>query len=771
MVELTQELKIAIEVALDDARHRRQEFSGTEHLFLAMLQDPVTARAIRRCGGRVEELKADLENFLDEHVPSVPENLPIEVMPSLGFQHAIQRAVINAQSSERGSVAGPHVLVAFFNLTDCHATYLLKQEGITKLDLMDYVSHGGLDDEYDDVEDDEGTSENPFGVDSGDDEEETLNPQKALEKFATNLNIEAAEGRIDPMVGREKELQRSMHVLSRRRKNNPVFVGDAGVGKTAIVEGLARAIHLGDVPEPLMTAQVYALDVGSLVAGTRYRGDFEKRLNAIVKQLEKDPDAILFVDEIHNLIGAGAASGGAMDASSILKPLLARGKLRCIGATTWREYRNIFEKDNALARRFQKIEVGEPSVEETTEILRGIQPQYEAFHGLQFEDDALVEAARLAGRYLHERFLPDKAIDIMDEAAAEVKLAARDRVVVEDVERTLARMASIPPKQVAGDDRERLAKVEDELKATIYGQDEAVAQLASAIKLARSGLAHPEKPIGSFLFTGPTGVGKTEVCRQLAAVLGLELVRFDMSEYMERHTVSRLIGAPPGYVGYDQGGLLTDAVAKTPHTVLLLDEIEKAHPDVFNLLLQIMDHGSLTDNNGKKTDFRNVILVMTSNIGARDLQRNRPGFFDTGSKTERGGDDDPAYKRLFSPEFRNRLDARIRFAPLSPDVMGRIAEKFAKALADQLSERDVKLTIKPKALALLAKLGYDPLNGARPMDRVIREKIKRPLADELLFGKLKDGGSLVVDAKGDDFTFAYPDASKRKRAKEAKSKE
>ena len=764
MVELTEELKIAIQVALDDAMHRRQEFAGTEHLLLALAYDKVTGRAIKRCGGDVLALQKELETFLTESVPAVPESMPIDVMPSLGFQHAIQRAVLNAQSSERGLVAGPHVLISLFNLRDCHAVYLLKSQGITKMDLMEYVSHGGLDDQDYDVEDEEDDDED-YGSYEGDDamsaegnegEGQPFNPGKALQKFAVNLNQEAEEGRIDPMVGRTKELERTIHVLCRRRKNNPVFVGEAGVGKTAIAEGLARAIFEGNVPKPLETAVVYALDVGALVAGTRYRGDFENRVKAVIRQLEKLPHAVLFVDEIHTLIGAGAASGGALDASSILKPVLARGKIRCMGATTWREYRNIFEKDTALARRFQKIEIGEPSVDETIEILKGLRPTYEEFHGISYADEALEEAARLAGRFLNDRFLPDKAIDVIDEAGAEVKLAERTEVLAVDVENTLARMASIPPKQVARDDRERLANLQQELADVIYGQKEAVSQLASAIKLSRSGLAHPDKPIGSFLFTGPTGVGKTEVCRQLARILGLELIRFDMSEYMERHTVSRLIGAPPGYVGYDQGGLLTDGIAKTPHAVLLLDEIEKAHPDVFNLLLQIMDHGTLTDNNGKKTDFRSVILIMTSNVGARDLQRNRPGFY--GKSMDRSGDDDEAYKRMFTPEFRNRLDARIRFAPLQSDVMLRIADKFLGQVREQLAERQVDMEATEAARTLLSTLGFDPLNGARPMDRVIREQIKRPLADELLFGCLADGGRLVIDAEDESFTFSFPES-------------
>ena len=749
---LTNELRIAIETALENAQHRRQEIAGTEHLFLALLHDPVTSKAIKRCGGSVAHLIDEVEAFLDEHLMPVPGEYPVEPQPSLGFQEAVNRALFNAQSSERNEVAGPHVLIAMFNLKDCHSVYLLQKQGISKLDLMEYVSHSWDEDEEDEVD------LNPDAGSRGESEEDgeasggdKANPKKALEQFTVNLNLEAAEGRIDPMVGRTKELERTIHILCRRRKNNPVFVGDAGVGKTAIVEGLALAVHNGDVPEPIKDIVIYALDVGALVAGTRYRGDFENRLKAVIKQLERRPEAVLFVDEIHTLIGAGAASGGALDASSILKPLLARGKIRCVGATTWKEYRSIFERDHALARRFQKVDVNEPSAEETAEILKGLKPRYEEFHGVAFEDDALIEAANLAARYLNDRFLPDKAIDVIDEAAAEVKLKGEATVTVEAVERTLARMAQIPPKRVAENDRDRLARLETELKGVVYGQDEAVDQLVAAIKLARSGLAHPDKPIGNFLFTGPTGVGKTEVARQLSRVMGLELIRFDMSEYMERHTVSRLIGAPPGYVGFDQGGLLTDAVSKNPHVVLLLDEIEKAHPDVFNLLLQVMDHGTLTDNNGKKADFRNVILIMTSNVGARDLARTRPGFAPVDEV--RKGDDEEAMKRLFTPEFRNRLDARIRFAPLDPVVMGSIVDKFLKQLSLQLADRNVTLEATEAARQLLATEGYDRENGARPMDRVIRHRIKRKLADDMLFGELVHGGHVVVDVEDGDFVM------------------
>ena len=754
MVELTNELKIAIEVALDEARYRRQEFAGTEHLLLALLSDRVSANTIRRCGGNIDALKTRVTDFLETSVPIVPDHISMEVSPSVGLQYAIQRSVFNAQSSERNVVAGPHVLVALFAIEDCHAAFFLEEAGVERLSIMQDISAHPHGDEKDD--------EYPSMLDGGDESRESsegsVNPKKALKEFCTLLNAEAEAGRIDPIVGRDKEIKRCIHVLCRRRKNNPVFVGEAGVGKTAIAEGLAKAIVERKVPSAIEHLQIFSLDVGSLIAGTRYRGDFENRLKAVIKQVEKVDGAVLFIDEIHTLVGAGATGGGALDASSILKPLLARGTLRCIGATTWKEYRTVFERDQALARRFQKIEINEPSVDETKEILKGLRPKYEAFHSVQILDEAIDEAAELAGRYMNDRFLPDKAIDVIDEASADIRLQNGKMVDADVIETTLARMASIPPKRVERSDKDRLSGLETALKMKIYGQNEAVEQVCAAIKLSRAGLANPQKPIASFLFTGPTGVGKTELCRQLAEELGLELTRFDMSEYMEAHTVSRLIGAPPGYVGFDQGGLLTDAVNKKPHSVVLLDEIEKAHPDIFNLLLQIMDHGSLTDHNGKKADFRNVILIMTSNVGARDLQKGRPGFFDGIAKQQ--GDDDPAYKRLFSPEFRNRLDARIRFAPLPKEVMKSIAQKFVNELNGALGAKNVRLELTPTAVAHLAVIGYDPQNGARPMERVIRNRIKRPLSEEILFGKLQDGGSVVVDVQDEQFVFEFPSADK-----------
>ena len=750
MVELTNELKIAIEVALDEARYRRQEFAGTEHLLLALLSDRISAGTIRRCGGDVDAIKARLSDFLETSVPIVPDHIPVEVSPSVGLQYAIQRSVFNAQSSERNVVAGPHVLIALYAIEDCHAAYFLEEAGVDRLAIMEDVSSHPLGEE--DFED-EGAFFSGEGRTEDENADGQFNAKKALEQFCTLLNTEARAGRIDPIIGREKEIHRSIHVLCRRRKNNPVYVGEAGVGKTAIAEGLAKAIVEGTVPKAIAHLKIFALDVGSLIAGTRYRGDFENRLKAVIKQVEKIDGAVLFIDEIHTLIGAGATGGGALDASSILKPLLARGQLRCIGATTWKEYRTIFERDQALARRFQKIEINEPSVEETKLILKGLRPKYEAFHNVEINDDAIGEAAELAGRYMHDRYLPDKAIDVIDEAAAEIKLKDERTVDKEAVEQTLARMVSIPPKRVERSDKERLAGLETALKTKIYGQNEAVEQVCAAIKLARSGLGNPKKPIASFLFTGPTGVGKTELCRQLAEELGLELTRFDMSEYMEAHTVSRLIGAPPGYVGFDQGGLLTDAVTKKPHSVVLLDEIEKAHPDIFNLLLQIMDHGSLTDHNGKKADFRNVVLIMTSNVGARELQKGRPGF--TSGTTRLKGDDDPAYKRLFSPEFRNRLDARIRFAPLPQEVMKSIAQKFVNELNASLTEKQVHLDLTPAAIAHLAVIGFDPLNGARPMERVIRNELKKTLSEEILFGQLEGGGTVKVDVVDGQFVFVY----------------
>jgi len=660
----------------------------------------------------------------------------------------------------KAQASGPNVLVAMFAEPDSHAVTFLKEEGITRLDVVSYISHGiskllpaktsGMPGQG--------------GPQPMDDEDEEA-PVDPLAKYAVNLNERARAGEIDPLIGRGPQIERALHVLARRRKNNPLFIGDAGVGKTAIVEGLARRIELGEAPAAVSGAVIYALDMGSMVAGTRYRGDFEERFKAVIAALQEKENAIVFIDELHTIVGAGAASGGAMDASNLIKPALANGKLRCIGTTTHKEYRSYIEKDRALARRFQPIEVEEPSIDETVKVLEGLRPRYEEFHGVGYTDEALQAAADLSSRYLTERRLPDKAIDLIDEAGAAAKLKdkagrktadGKRRVGSKEIETVVATMAKIPPRRVAADDRKRLQDLEGDLRAKIYGQDGAVTRVAQAIKMNRAGLGQPNRPIGCFVFAGPTGVGKTELAKQLAEILGVAFIRFDMSEYMERHTVSRLIGAPPGYVGFDQGGLLTDAIHQTPHAVLLLDEIEKAHPDLFNLLLQVMDHGALTDNNGRKSDFRHVVLIMTSNVGARELSRHMPGFGLGGGGADRMGDIDEAYKRMFSPEFRNRLDAKVDFAPLDPAVMGRIVDKFVGELATQLGERKVKIDLTDEARAYLAKKGYDPMNGARPLARVIADEVKRPLTDELLFGKLSTGGGTVrVGADGDKLTFSF----------------
>ena len=721
----------------------RQEFVGVEHLFWGLLQQSEATRALRACGAKVTELKTEVKEFIDQDIPSVPEDIGLseEPMISVGCQELLMISAQHAVSSGNAEITCVNILIALFHLEDSFTLALLESQGVDRFGLIQYHTdhHARSGGEGDD--DDERSSRDDDDDDDDQDEEEG---RFRLSDYVTNLNERAREGKIDPMIGRVEELDRLIHVLARRRKNNPLLIGEAGVGKTAIAEGLALAIADGQVPDLLKSSVVYSLDVSSIVAGTRYRGDFEERIKKILKKLRSDPDAIVFIDELHTFIGAGAVNGGALDASSIFKPMLARGELRCIGATTWKEYRTVIMKDQAFARRFQNIEIGEPTQEEAVEILRGLKSSYEEFHQVRYTDEAIKEAVSLSSRYFHDRFLPDKAIDVIDEAGAEVRLKSGGEVGKTIIESTIARMASVPSQEVSEDDREQLKRLEPALKGVVFGQDEAVDQLVSAIKLSRAGLGVPDQPIGAFMFTGPTGVGKTEVAKQLAKTLSLELIRFDMSEYMERHTVSRLIGAPPGYVGFDQGGLLTDAVSKKPHSVVLLDEIEKAHPEVFNILLQVMDHGTLTDNNGRKADFRNVILIMTSNVGAQDTQRNRPGFF--AESTSRLGDEDEAFKRTFSPEFRNRLHARVRFAPLSPEVCTRVAEKQCLELIQQLSLRKVELRFSPPAVKVLADLGYDPLNGARPMQRVLRERIKRLLADDLLFGKLADGGSVLIEA-------------------------
>jgi ATP-dependent Clp protease ATP-binding subunit ClpA len=748
-MRISPEVEIALQLAATESARRRHEYMTVEHLLYALLFDEGTAKVIRHAGGDVKQLKARIERFFDEQMEALPEGTIASPTPSMGVQRAIRRAAAHVQSSGKEEVKGANVLVAIFAEAESFAVSLLEDAGVTRLDIVAYLSHGVSKSEEEDGE-----------LADGDGDGGGKTKKDPLEAYTVNLNEEAKESRIDPLVGRTKEVERLIQILARRKKNNPLLVGDPGVGKTAIAEGLARKIWLGEVPNALKESVVYSLDMGSLLAGTRYRGDFEERIKGVIKALQKKPGAILFIDEIHTVIGAGATSGGSVDASSLLKPALAAGRLRCIGSTTFQEYRAHFERDRALARRFQRIDVNEPSLEDTIKILEGLRPQYEEFHGVKFTPEAIKAAGELAAKYMHDKKLPDKAIDLLDEAGAAAKLAlagdhgapagsAAPIVGVAEVEVVLSRMAHVPPREVKTSDKERLAALEGDMKKVIFGQDKAIAELSQAIKMSRAGLRAAEKPIGSYLFTGPTGVGKTEVAKQLAKTLGIELVRFDMSEYMERHTVSRLIGAPPGYVGFDQGGLLTDAISKAPNAVLLLDEIEKAHPDVFNVLLQVMDHGKLTDNNGKATDFRHVILLMTSNVGARDLARRSVGF--GGERAT--GDADREFKRMFSPEFRNRLDAKIDFNALSPTVMSSIVDKFLLELGEQLAPRDVTLTATPAARAYLAEKGYDPDNGARPLARVIQDEIKKQLGDELLFGKLEHGGKLAVDAKDGKLVF------------------
>ncbi|GIK33919.1 MAG: ATP-dependent Clp protease ATP-binding subunit ClpC [Gammaproteobacteria bacterium] len=738
---LSSELEYCLNEAFQQARRNRHEYMTVEHLLLAILDIPAVAEILKSCGADMERLRRELEEFTDQSTPRLKGESDQDVQPTLGFQRVLQRAVFHVQSSGKKEVKGENVLVAIFGEKQSHAVYLLGLHDVTRLDVVNFISHGLAK-----FGERRGTgSRGPEG------EEGEGDPSgSALENYASNLNRRAAEGRIDPLIGRQAEVERTIQVLCRRRKNNPLYVGEAGVGKTALAEGLAKMIVDGQVPPVLKDCTIYALDMGALLAGTKYRGDFEKRLKAVINELKKNPGAILFIDEIHTVIGAGAASGGVLDASNLIKPVLANGELRCIGSTTYREYRHIFEKDHALARRFQKIDVPEPSVPETVEILKGLRSRFEEHHGVRYTDEALSSAAELSARHINERQLPDKAIDVIDEAGASMRLepeATRSNVVdVGQIEKVVARIARIPPKSVSASDRDQLRNLERDLKLVIFGQDQAVEALASAIKMARSGLREPEKPVGAFLFTGPTGVGKTEVTRQLAHCLGIELIRFDMSEYMERHTVSRLIGAPPGYVGFDQGGLLTEAISKNPHAVLLLDEIEKAHPEVFNLLLQVMDHGTLTDNNGRKADFRNVIIVMTTNAGAQEMSRASIGF----TRQDHATDGMVALTRLFSPEFRNRLDAIIQFKPLGREAILRVVDKMVMELEAALERNDVTVELDPEARDWLAEKGYDPAMGARPMARVIQENIKRPLAEHLLFGDLANGGHvrIVLDEDG-----------------------
>jgi ATP-dependent Clp protease ATP-binding subunit ClpA len=735
---IAQELEVSLHMAFVEARQKRHEFITVEHLLLALLDNPTAAEVLRACAANIEELRKALGDFITAHTPTVAGTEEIDTQPTLGFQRVIQRAILHVQSSGKKEVTGANVLVAIFGEKDSHAVYFLHQQGVTRLDVVNYISHG--------ITKTPASKEAKGGSES---EQEAAGEEQqasgALETYTLNLNAQALVGKIDPLIGREREIERVIQTLCRRRKNNPLLVGEAGVGKTAIAEGLARRIVEGQVPEILARCQVYALDMGALLAGTKYRGDFEQRLKAVLKQLVDNPNAILFIDEIHTLIGAGAASGGTLDASNLLKPALSTGALKCIGATTYNEYRGVFEKDHALSRRFQKIDVPEPSIEETVAILRGLKSRFEAHHGVKYSGNALTSAVELSARYINDRHLPDKAIDVIDEAGAAQKILPKSKqkkvVGKTEIEEIIAKIARIPPASVSQDDRTALKNLDRDLKAVVFGQDKAIDALVSAIRTARSGLANPQKPIGCFLFSGPTGVGKTEVARQLAYCMGIELHRFDMSEYMERHAVSRLIGAPPGYVGFDQGGLLTEAVTKKPYAVLLLDEIEKAHPDIFNILLQVMDHGTLTDNNGRKADFRNIIIVMTTNAGAEGLNKPVMGF--TGKKEP--GDESAEIKRMFSPEFRNRLDATISFSSLGHDIILRVVDKFLMQLEAQLQEKKVEAIFTDALREHLAKRGFDPLMGARPMSRLIQDTIRRALADELLFGKLASGGKVTVD--------------------------
>lgn len=765
---LSRNLEHSLHRALAFASERNHEYATLEHLLLALTEDQDALSVLRACGIEVEKIQREITEYLDNELEMLHVESSDDPKPTAGFQRVLQRAAIHVQSSGREEVTGANVLVAMFSERESHAVYFLQEHDMTRFDAVNYISHG--------IAKVAGKSENRT-IGGADDEAvgEKVNKKgnEALDAYCVDLNHKAEEGRIDPLIGRAEEIERTIQILCRRTKNNPLYVGDPGVGKTAIAEGLALRIVNGEVPKVLAESTIYALDMGALLAGTRYRGDFEERLKAVIRELEELDAAILFIDEIHTVIGAGATSGGAMDASNLLKPALQSGTLRCVGSTTYKEYRNHFEKDRALVRRFQKIDVAEPSVEDAVKILRGLKPYYEKHHGVRYTSEAIRTAVELAARYINDRKLPDKAIDVIDEVGASQMLLPESKrkrqIGVRDVERTVAKIARIPPKQVSKDDKTALENLERDLKMVVFGQDQAISALASAIKLSRAGLREPEKPIGCYLFSGPTGVGKTEVARQLAHTQGIELVRFDMSEYMERHSISRLIGAPPGYVGFDQGGLMTDAIDQNPHTVLLLDEIEKAHPDVFNILLQIMDYGKLTDHNGKTVDFRNAILIMTTNAGAADLAKPAMGF----GREMRIGEDDEAITRMFTPEFRNRLDAIIGFNSLKPETISLVVDKFMMQLEEQLSDRGVSIDLTQDARDWLAKRGYDPLFGARPLSRVIQEYIKKPLAEELLFGSLSKGGVVKVDLKDDKPVFLYASeepAAKSKAKRKRKPK-
>lgn len=760
---ISEELEVSLHMAFVEARAARHEFITVEHLLLALLDNAAAAEVLRACAANLETLRQNLKKFIAENTPIHPGEGDVDTQPTLGFQRVIQRAIMHVSSSgqTKTEVTGANVLVAMYGEKDSHAVYYLQQQGISRLDVVNYLSHGIAKSGAAAEPTAQAANKTSGPTDAGA-QRSTSDAQKSpLDLYTTNLNAEAGLGRIDPLIGREKEVERVIQVLCRRRKNNPLLVGEAGVGKTAIAEGLALRIVQGAVPDLLEEATVYSLDMGALLAGTKYRGDFEQRLKAVLKDLGEQKHGILFIDEIHTLIGAGSASGGTLDASNLLKPALSSGKLKCMGATTYAEYRGIFEKDHALSRRFQKIDVVEPTVAETVQILRGLKGHFEAHHGVRYTNAAIAAAAELSARHITDRFLPDKAIDVIDEAGAAQRLLPKSRqkktIGKQDIQATVAQIARIPSQNVSSDDKHKLATLERDLKSMVFGQGTAIEALASAIKMSRSGLGRPDKPIGSFLFSGPTGVGKTEVARQLAFVLGIELLRFDMSEYMERHAVSRLIGAPPGYVGFEQGGLLTEAVTKQPHCVLLLDEIEKAHPDIFNILLQVMDHGTLTDNNGRKADFRNVILVMTTNAGAETLSKSSIGFM----QSQSAGDEMADIKRLFTPEFRNRLDAIVNFKPLSREVILKVVDKFLLQLEHQLNERRVDVVFSDALREHLAANGFDPAMGARPMQRLIQDTIRRALADELLFGRLSDGGHVEVDLdEGGNVVLKFGDTSK-----------
>ncbi|MQR01748.1 ATP-dependent Clp protease ATP-binding subunit ClpA [Glaciimonas soli] len=741
---IAQELEVSLHMAFVEARQARHEFITVEHLLLALLDNPSAAEVLRACAANIDDMRKTLTIFIGDNTPTVPGTNEVDTQPTLGFQRVIQRAIMHVQSASNGKkeVTGANVLVAIFGEKDSHAVYYLHQQGVTRLDVVNYISHGVRKDQV---------SETQKSSDGGEDAPmDGQQKESPLDQFTQNLNKLAIEGKIDPLIGREFEVERVIQTLCRRRKNNPLLVGEAGVGKTAIAEGLAWRITQGEVPEILQNAVVYSLDMGALLAGTKYRGDFEQRLKAVLKQLKDNVNGVLFIDEIHTIIGAGSASGGTLDASNLLKPALSSGQLKCIGATTYTEFRGVFEKDHALSRRFQKIDVNEPTVEQTVQILRGLKSRFEEHHGIKYSAIALTTAAELAARFINDRHLPDKAIDVIDEAGAAQRILPKSKqkktIGKTEIEDIIAKIARIPPQSVNQDDRSKLQTIDRDLRNVVFGQDPAIDALASAIKMARAGLGKTDKPIGSFLFSGPTGVGKTEVAKQLAFILGIDLIRFDMSEYMERHAVSRLIGAPPGYVGFDQGGLLTEAITKKPHAVLLLDEIEKAHPDIFNILLQVMDHGTLTDNNGRKADFRNVIIIMTTNAGAESLQKRTIGF----TEKKEAGDEMADIKRMFTPEFRNRIDSIISFRALDEDVILRVVDKFLMQLEEQLHEKKVEAVFTENLRKFLAKKGFDPLMGARPMARLIQDMIRKALADELLFGKLVSGGRVTVDLDEQD---------------------